>query len=164
MESKHDVCVALDKLLIDMLSLMEQKIQAQVNVEHSAKNGSIHLAKARYIMGQSSVSSIQLPTENTPEFTALTKVQKDRAQNDSLKFDQYNLVDEDKNDETNLSSVNPIKWFGVLVPQNLHRAQSMFGKVLEYIIESLNIEKHLQETCNQISTLKSLKEKLTPEE
>ncbi|CAH2054557.1 unnamed protein product, partial [Iphiclides podalirius] len=69
----ENVCDLLDKTLINQLHLMEDKMQCELNIESSINNGSIHLAKSRYIMGQSSVSMARLPMESSPEFAASIK-------------------------------------------------------------------------------------------
>lgn len=158
MESRHDVCVILDDRLIDMLELMEDKVQSQLNVENALKSGSIHLAKSRYIMGQNAISTLQLPTENTSDYMAMAKVEKNDVNEETIKYEQYSLVDP----EDTVS--NPIKLFGVLVPQNLHQAQNIFKKCVEYIVESVNIDKKLNIIIEEITKLKLLKLTLSPEE
>lgn len=156
MESRH-VCVALDDLVVEMLELMEGKVQSQMNVENAMKNGNIHLAKSRYIMGQSAISTVQLPTENTLDFTAISKVEKNDVDEDSLKYQQYSLVDAED------AVANPIKLFGVLVPLNLHQAQNVFKKCVEYVVESVNIDKKLNTIIDEMARLKLLKLTLSPE-
>lgn len=68
------ICTVLDKLTLDKLTVLEEVIQAKLELEKSMCDGEMHLAKTRYIMGRNSVSVLQLPTENSTEFDASTVV------------------------------------------------------------------------------------------
>lgn len=124
---------------------MEEKIQSELNIEANILNGTIHLAKSRYIMGQSSVSSTCLPMESSSEFSAATvcEIQEEDG------VQQYKVV-ENKSDDT----VNPIKWFGVLVPQNLYKAQTIFQNTVNYVVECVNIQIQLNDIMNKVCMLK----------
>ncbi|CAH2245883.1 jg27774 [Pararge aegeria aegeria] len=96
------VCNLLDKLVLQQLHLMEDKMACELNIEKSINNGSIHLAKSRYIMGQSSVSKERLPTESSSEFSA--SVTCESVEEDNIR--QLKVV------ETDEANVNPLRWFG----------------------------------------------------
>lgn len=127
---------------------MEEKLRCELKIETSINNGSIHLAKSRYIMGQSSVSTARLPVENSPEFSASTVC---------------NSVDEDgvtqlKVTENNADNkVNPLRWFGVLVPQNLHKAQGIFQNTINFVVECVNVQLQLSHNMHNIEVLNNLK-------
>ncbi|XP_063897012.1 coiled-coil domain-containing protein 115 [Helicoverpa armigera] len=135
----------LDKIIVKQLHLMEEKMRCELNIESSIKNGSIHLAKSRYIMGQSSVSTARLPTESSTDFSASTVCE--TVQEDGVK--QMRVVE---NDADNM--VNPIRWFGVLVPQNMHKAQSIFQNTINFVVECVNVQLQLQRNSKLIESLK----------
>lgn len=136
----------LDKILLHQLHLMEEKMNYELNIESSLNEGNIHLAKTRYIMGQSSVSTARLPTENSPDFTATIIC-------DSVKVDNVKqfIVAESKAENI----VNPLRWFGVLVPQNLHKAQSIFQGTINYVVECINVQLQIQENLKNINILRT---------
>nr|XP_021191726.2 coiled-coil domain-containing protein 115 [Helicoverpa armigera] len=135
----------LDKIIVKQLHLMEEKMRCELNIESSIKNGSIHLAKSRYIMGQSSVSTARLPTESSTDFSASTVCE--TVQEDGV--EQMRVVE---NDADNM--VNPIRWFGVLVPQNMHKAQSIFQNTINFVVECVNVQLQLQRNSKLIEILK----------
>ncbi|XP_050354903.1 coiled-coil domain-containing protein 115 [Nymphalis io] len=142
-------CDLLDKLVLRQLHLMEDKICCELNVETSINNGSIHLAKSRYIMGQSSVSKERLPTESSAEFSA--SVTCDTIVEDNVK--QLKIAKTD----TSATLVNPLNWFGVLVPQNLHKARDIFQNTINFVIDCVNIQIQILENIKNIKMLKMYK-------
>lgn len=148
------ICTILDKLTLDALLLIEEEIQTKLNIENAMSLGETNLAKARYIMGQNKVSAIQLPTENSPEFTAVVKIHP--SESDKLfENKSYEIQLTQKNDNTNVQ--DPIKWFGVLVPQTLTQAQKMFRQALQWTVKAANIQTELNETIENINKLKNMK-------
>lgn len=95
------------------------------------------------------MSSLQLPTENSPEFPAVTVLQSSEV--DTKQFSLESRKSEEK-------SVDPIKWFGFMPPQNLHLAQKLYQQALQWLIQAANIQLRLQETCSNINKLKKLKQ------
>nr|CAI5851949.1 unnamed protein product [Callosobruchus analis] len=158
---RERICNILDKLTLDALHLIEEEVRLKLNLENAMIEGESHLAKSRYIMGQNKVSALQLPTEDSNEFSASIKV---------IEHDSDTLFD---NPELQLKSVKksedesvqePLRWFGVLVPQNLSRSQSMFKQALQWAVQAVNIQTRLTETMNKIGALKEAKEKAKLEE
>lgn len=92
------------------------------------------------------MSSLQLPTENSPEFSAVTVLQS----SEETDTKQFSL-------ETH-KSVDPIKWFGFMPPQNLHLAQKLYQQALQWLVQAANVQLRLQETCSNINMLKKLKQ------
>lgn len=142
----------LDRLTIRQLHLMEEKMCRELDIESNINSGCFNLAKSRYIMGQTAVSKERLPTEASSEFSASTKCETIE-EDGEIKF---KIVDNDCN------TVNPIHWFGVLVPQNLHKAKSIFQNALNFIVECANIQIQIQENLKNIDVLKQYKEMLKP--
>lgn len=120
-------------------------MRCELNIESSINNGTIHLAKSRYIMGQSSVSTARLPVENSPEFSA-SAVCETKDEDGVIQF---------KVAESNAeNTVNPLRWFGVLVPQNLHKAQGIFKNTINFVIECVNVQLQLLDNMKKMSILK----------
>lgn len=130
---------------------MEEKMQKELFIESNINNGCIEFAKSRYIMGQSAVCATNLPTENSIEFSA-SKVC-ERVKEDGV--DQIKVMDNECED-----TVNPMKWFGVLLPQSMYKAQSLFKRATEYIVDCVNIQLQLIDVMNKMKILKSLKQSL----
>ncbi|VVD03749.1 unnamed protein product [Leptidea sinapis] len=139
-----DINDLLDKTLLKQLYLIEEKLQSEVNIEKCINNGCYNLAKSRYIMGQTSVSKERLPLEASTEFSASTLCEE--TDQDNVK--QFQLIDNDVN------TINPMHWFGVLVPQNLHKAKDLFKNALNYVVECANIQMQLNENSKNIECLK----------
>ncbi|KAJ8928792.1 hypothetical protein NQ314_018591 [Rhamnusium bicolor] len=157
-EDLDKICNTLDKLTLDALSLMEEEILLKLNVENAMCGGESHLAKARYIMGQNSVSCLQLPTENSPEFSAVAKVY---ASEDDKLFGEksYELQLTKKTEDESVQ--DPVRWFGVLVPQNLNYAQNMFRQALQWAVQAVNVQTQLEQTIIKIQQLKAAKAAVT---
>ncbi|XP_049870860.1 coiled-coil domain-containing protein 115 [Pectinophora gossypiella] len=145
---RDSVCELLDKLTLKQLHLIEDKIRCEMNIETNINNGSFQLAKSRYIMGHSAITATKLPMENSPEFSASTVCE--TTEEDGVM--QLKAVKSETED-----TVNPVRWFGVLVPQNLHAAQGIFQNAINYVVECVNIQLQLNENCNNIATLKQYK-------
>lgn len=143
--SEAVACELLDKIIVKQLHLMEEKMRCELNIESSIKNGSYHLAKSRYIMGQTSVSASRLPTESSPEFSASTICE--TTEEDGVK--QMKVIENDAE-----NTINPLRWFGVLVPQNMHKAQSIFQNVINFVVECVNVQIQLQNNLKIMDMLK----------
>lgn len=152
------ICEVLDKLALDSLTLAEQHIQQKLEVEKFMCEGESHLAKSRYIMGRNSVSSLQLPSENGGEIeaTAVVKTEQDAT---SITGESFDLEIKRKPEE----SSDPIRWFGVLVPQNLHYAQAKFKQALLWAVKAANTQSQLRAVCFKIGQLEDLKNRLVAE-
>lgn len=153
-EDIDKICAILDKLTLDALLLIEEEIQTKLNIEDAMSSGETNLAKARYIMGQNKVSAIQLPTENSPEFTAPVKVY--TSQDEKLYGESYEIHLTEKTDNVH----NPIKWFGILVPQTVTLAQKMFQQALQWAVKAVNIQNELNQTMDKINNLKEIKSQM----
>lgn len=153
----EEICTILDRLTLDALTLMEEHIQTKLEIENSMNEGEVHLAKSRYIMGHNKVSELQLPTEDSPEFEALATI---HPHDDEKLFNResYDLEMRQKGSADNLK--DPLKWFGILLPKNLHQAQSKFKQSLLWSVKCVNLQTQLNETCIKIKQLYELKEQL----
>jgi hypothetical protein len=151
-ESKTEVCELLDKLLIQTLELIEQDVAIKVNIEKLTNEGYLLLAKTRYIQGQNTVSLANLPSEDGDEFAALKTVTRS---SDEINTVQFELQQHEVSSET--SHVDPLKWFGIIVPQSLKTAKDHFQKATELVIESANIEMKLKQNYRLFGKLKKIK-------
>ncbi|CAH1114329.1 unnamed protein product [Psylliodes chrysocephalus] len=153
-EDLDKICETLDKLTLDALYLMQEEIDLKLNIENAMSGGEAHLAKSRYILGLTNVSALQLPTENSPEFSAGLKVEVDEA---LLGRNVYNLREIKKTEDENVQE--PLRWFGILVPQNLNFAQKMFRQALQWSVQAVNVQNQLRSVLQSISNLKEVKTK-----
>lgn len=55
------------------------------------------------------------------------------------------------------SHVDPINWFGILIPQTLRSARERYEKAIELSVESANVRQHLVRNCELIRKLKAIK-------
>lgn len=138
-----------DKLLLDLLDLIEQTVLCKINIEATTNAGQLLLAKSRYIRGPQTVSKSQLPTENSNEFHALKTVS--RTENEFADELQLSVHIVDKAN----GFVDSIRWFGVLVPRSLQLAQERFNRAVQLVIECANIQTKLNKTIRYILLLKN---------
>lgn len=140
----------LDKLTLHMLDLIEQEVQLKVQIEKSIKEGDINLAKTRYTKGSNSISVLQLPTEDSKEFRALSTVTADKNDLGNPKLDlERHAVDKEE------GFIDPSKWFGVLLPQSFNQARDHFNKGVDLTVECANVQIELASTLKQIEMLKN---------
>ncbi|PSN39621.1 hypothetical protein C0J52_13802 [Blattella germanica] len=162
-------CKELDLLTMHILDLMEEYIKCKMRMEDMVKASCLDLAKARYIMGNHSVSQLQLPTEESDNVTASTTVVSKDENKRKVECKVFRLQKEGETDkggvrqrtteqdstkgEKNGTVSDPLKWFGYLVPQNLRQAQKGFKNVLELVMECANIQSELEASrkkCNEL--------------
>lgn len=136
-----------DKLIIELLDLIEQSVKCKLNIENSSNGGQLHLAKARYYQGSQTVAVSKLPTENSAEFKALRTVECGNDSDYELQL-KSNPVDKDN------GYVDPLKWFGILLPRSLQLAQQSFINSLEFVVEAANVHSKLQTTIINILALR----------
>lgn len=142
-----------DKLLIEMLDLVEQSILCKLNIETTTNAGQLLLAKSRYIQGPQTVSQNQLPTENSNDFSALKTVSRSNDDNNTMDSDAFQLNVQKIDKE--MGFVDTIRWFGVLVPRSLHSAQERFNQAIEHVVESANIQIKLNKTIRFLLLLRN---------
>lgn len=160
------VCELLDKLTLEMLILMEQHIQEKLKIEAAMTEGEAHLAKSRYILGHKNVSSLQLPTENSNDINpavTLTEIEDDETflgkPKLKLTIEEYTKTPfEELSDKKYIQ--DPMNWFGVLVPRNLHLAQSSYRNAIEHAVDCANTQTRLHQVCVKIQQLREIKKKL----
>lgn len=156
-KSIEAVCEELDTLSLRSLDLMEKKVSVNIELEKLIREGHIELAKARYIRGKESIGILQIPQDGqvNPLFE-LERNSIERRGKDLPNFD-ISLKASKQNGE---KPYDPLKWFGVLVPQNLKSAQKRFQESLYLIVEAANINSELDSIPKELETLRTLKKKL----
>ncbi|GAB0092749.1 coiled-coil domain-containing protein 115 [Sergentomyia squamirostris] len=149
--SNKDICELMDKLTIEVLDLMEDEVKQKIEIEKNSNSGQLLMAKARYIQGHHTVSASQLPTENSPEFKALTTLAEDSEESPSKVALEEHSVDKEN------GFIDPIKWFGILVPQSLQLARNRFKKTVELAVECTNTQLRLNKALVQLEGLREMK-------
>ncbi|KAH8265565.1 hypothetical protein KR038_010668 [Drosophila bunnanda] len=137
----------LDALYLDMFHLIEEHTQSRVNLERANASGAILLARTRFQHGGSnSVSTAQIPTENSAEFNALCRVV-DSEDGTGISIERQ-AVDKSK------GYVEPLHWFSVLPPMSLRNAVSKFKNCVELVAESTNLQRQLSDVLDWITKLR----------
>lgn len=137
-----------DKLLLDMLDLVEQSVRCKIEIETTTNAGQLLLAKSRYIDGAQSVTGSRLPTEFSVPFNALKTV--NESENSELNL-ELNVQKVEKEN----GFIDPIRWFGVLVPRSLQLARDRFDRAIEMTVECANIQLKLVHCIRNILLLRN---------
>lgn len=154
-ESTDDVCKAIDDNLLRNLELMEEKININVQMEKILRDGYIELAKAKYIRSKESISVLQVPVDDERVVTLFELETKLTEETGKIipNFD-ISLKSLDKDAE---EIQDPIKWFGVLVPQSLRIAQKRFQESLYLAVRAANVQAELTSVLDKLKSLYFLK-------
>lgn len=136
----------LDEICLQMVQLMDEYCSSMGRLEHCLRDGCVHLAKSRYVMGHRSVSDLQLPTSGS--YNARSTVVREKDTN------AIHLACDNSGDD-------PIKRFGVLVPGSLRKAQEGFCKCLESTIEAAIIKAEMEKIQKNYSSLKDIRSQMT---
>ncbi|XP_070154530.1 coiled-coil domain-containing protein 115 [Polyergus mexicanus] len=147
----------IDELLVRKLELIEEKIRENVQMETLLKDGHIELAKAKYIRGKENISILQVPNNEdtvTSLFNLETNVTND---NDAVVcFDISLKKSSNETDEPK----DPVKWFGVLVPQNLKNSQKRFQESIYLAAKIANVQAELTSVLSKLKILHIQKDSL----
>lgn len=155
-----EICESLDDLCLENLELMEKKVSTALKLEGLVRQGHIELAKARYIRGKESIGSLQIPNEDS-QIKSLFNLE--TSYNEVREYEMINRVPHFdlslKFSAEELEDIqNPIKWFGVLVPQSLRSAQKHFQEALYVAVELANIQADLSNVAKKLDSLRLLKD------
>ncbi|CAD6236364.1 GSCOCG00008142001-RA-CDS [Cotesia congregata] len=153
-----DVCEKLDNLSIRSLELMDERIALTIQLENQMRDGHIELAKARYIRGKESVGLLQVPQDTTINslFNLETKYTNDDT-NKSITTANFDISMKNKD---SIENQDPIRWFGVLVPQSLKTAQKRFQESIYISAKIANIDAELETIRKDFDESKKLKNNL----
>ena len=155
----------MDELALQLLALCQNLVDTKLLLETFMKEGFITLAQSRYSMGgPSTVSCLQLPTEEWEPFEAQKRVILSECMRQEIGFRfNYLSLDVDQPKVKNLGSElihrnsskekvkepltakrDPLKWFGVLLPNSMRQSQKHFSKAVELAIESTNLQNEIR--------------------
>ncbi len=136
------LCESLDELTMKQVDLVDEQLVLMSKVSSLLTSGFIDLAKSRYISGEKTVSTTQIPGEDSV-VEAVTTVNRTST----------NRLTVSRNEEGS----DPIKWFGVLVPSSLRQSQQAFKQVLETAVDIINIRREWLESLEEYRTTSDLK-------
>ena len=153
-ESIDDICKAIDENLLRNLELMQEKIDVNVQMEKILRDGYIELAKAKYIRGKESISVLQIPVED--EIVTLFELETKLTEETGKIVPNFDISLK-KSDNSGDEIQDPIKWFGVLVPQSLRIAQKRFQESLYLIVRAANIQAEITSVVDKLQSLYFLK-------
>lgn len=106
------------------------------------------------MQGPNTVSVSQLPAESDEgnEFKALKTISRLPTDQNAPEFElETHKVDKEAD------YVDPMNWFGILVPQSLKTARDRYEKAVELVIESANVEQRLKKNYQLFENLKRIK-------
>lgn len=144
----------IDELMLRKLELMEEKIHDNIQMETLLKDGHIELAKAKYIRGKQNISILQIPN-NEDTVTSLFDLETKTMSEDNDNEDNVPCFDisfKKLSDDAN-GPADPIKWFGVLVPQNLRNSQKRFQESIYLAAKIANVQAELISVLSKLKTL-----------
>ncbi|XP_008551436.1 coiled-coil domain-containing protein 115 [Microplitis demolitor] len=154
-----DVCEKLDSLFLRSLELMDEKIVLTLQLENQMRDGHIELAKARYIRGKESVGILQVPQDSTiNSLFNLETIFNEENTNQSIATPHFDISM--KSNENGNDNYDPIRWFGVLVPQSLKTAQKRFQESIYLSTKIANIDSELESIPKEFEDSKNLKSSL----
>lgn len=138
----------IDELMLRKLELMEEKVRDNIQMETLLKDGHIELAKAKYIRGKQNISILQIPN-NEDTVISLFDLETKTNEDNVPCFDiSLKKLSDDANEPA-----DPIKWFGVLVPQNLRNSQKRFQESIYLAAKIANLQAELISVLSKLETL-----------
>lgn len=155
-----------EKLLENAIDAADKILKLRDSLNELLENGLLELARMRYSNGNKSVSALQL---NMGEVEALRTVRCHFDDPKHRRYPHFELLDAavgSGNPENNAaasevrkrgeaakpseepherpaSPTDPLRWFGLLVPQSLRRSQKCFVNALELIVDVANEQSRL---------------------
>ncbi|XP_075540546.1 vacuolar ATPase assembly protein VMA22 [Dermacentor variabilis] len=154
-----------ETLLENAIVSAEKILQLRESLNELIENGLLELARVRYSTGNKSVSALQL---NMGEVEALRTV-RSNFEDQNQPYPSFELLQPDGTGSTTkegevrqrrqaedpsrgaaesppqrpTSPTDPLRWFGVLVPQSLRRSQKCFISALEVVVDVANEQSRL---------------------
>lgn len=141
----------IDDLLLRKLELVEEKVRGNIQMETLLKDGHIELAKAKYIRGKENISMLQVPN-NEDTVTSLFDLETKTMNEDNNTVPCFDISFKKLSDDTD-GPGDPIKWFGVLVPQNLRNSQKRFQESIYLAAKIANVQADLTSVLSKLKTL-----------
>lgn len=155
-----DVCEKLDDLVLRSLELMEEKVVVTIQLEDQLREGHIELAKTRYIRGKENVGILRVPQETSINslFNLTTTLNTTKLSTTEIPHFDISMKNKDNNADNEIQ--DPIRWFGLLVPQSLKTAQKRFQDSLYLTTRIANINAELESIPKEIEITKIRKNEL----
>lgn len=141
----------IDELMLRKLELIEEKVRDTIQMETLLKDGHIELAKAKYIRGKENISMLQVPN-NEDTVTSLFDLETKTTDEGNDTVPCFDISFKKLNNDTD-GPGDPIKWFGVLVPQNLKNSQKRFQESIYLAAKIANIQAELISILSKLETL-----------
>lgn len=183
----------LDNLSIAILDALQNIVLEKQYLDANLKEGYINMAKSRYLMRGQKISTLQINTSKlVPSFKVLTSSDsvegveylnyqslelpvgnptKRRSQeeieglSEKLKNTSMDSNAGEKDDsETSNECSDPLKWFGVLVPESLRICQSRFKQATETALKIASLQNQLRGLGDKYKELKLQELKLVNSE
>lgn len=157
---------ARETLLENAIASTEKILQLRESFNELIENGLLELARVRYSTGNKSVSALQLnmgevealrtvqtkfdaPDQRYPSFELLHPASTAGTTNKEGEVRQRRQAEEPSTEAAQspsqrpASPSDPLRWFGVLVPQSLRRSQKYFVGALEVVVDVANEQTRL---------------------
>ncbi|KYN21215.1 hypothetical protein ALC57_06408, partial [Trachymyrmex cornetzi] len=141
----------IDELMLRKLELIEEKVHGNIQMETLLKDGHIELAKAKYIRGKENISMLQVPN-NKDTVTSLFDLETKTINEDNDTEPCFDISFKKLSDDAD-GPKDPIKWFGVLVPQNLKNSQKRFQESIYLAAKIANTQAELISVLSKLKTL-----------
>lgn len=148
----------IDELLLHKLELMEEKVRGTVHMETLLRDGHIELAKAKYIRGKENISILQIPN-NEDTVTSLFDLETNVTNDNDDAVPSFDISLKKSSSETD-GPKDPVKWFGVLVPQNLRNSQKRFQDSIYLAAKIANVQAELDSVLTKLKALHVQKDSL----
>ncbi|XP_018054274.1 PREDICTED: coiled-coil domain-containing protein 115-like [Atta colombica] len=142
----------IDELMLRKLELIEEKVHGNIQMETLLKDGHIELAKAKYIRGKENISMLQVPN-NEDTVTSLFDLETKTINEDNDMTEPCFDISFKKLSDDADGPKDPIKWFGVLVPQNLKNSQKRFQESIYLAAKIANTQAELISVLSKLKTL-----------
>ncbi|XP_012063990.1 PREDICTED: coiled-coil domain-containing protein 115-like [Atta cephalotes] len=142
----------IDELMLRKLELIEEKVHGNIQMETLLKDGHIELAKAKYIRGKENISMLQVPN-NEDTVTSLFDLETKTINEDNDMIEPCFDISFKKLSDDADGPKDPIKWFGVLVPQNLKNSQKRFQESIYLAAKIANTQAELISVLSKLKTL-----------
>lgn len=154
-EKIENINEKLDELVIRNFELMEEQMVANLQLEQSLRNGKLELAKTRMLRGKENIGMIQVPIYKD-DISPLFNLETSPPEENSSAFPQFSISLKSQSSDENNS--DPLKWFGILVPQSLKSAQKYFQDATYNAVKIANLKAEHSSLMNEIKTLDSVKD------
>lgn len=157
-----------EKFLENAIDAADKILRLRDSLNELLENGLLELARGRYANGNKSVSALQLnmgqvealrtvrshfddPEQRYPHFELLGAVGSGSPENNAAESEVRKRGEAVKppseeapsSRKPPMSTTDPLRWFGVLVPQSLRRSQKCFVGALELLVDVANEQSRL---------------------